>query len=125
MTRYRRTGEVTAHRLASAAEWTTGQGDVLRGQTGDWVVSSIDGGIRTVTSAAFHDSYEPVGKGRYRRTGEVSARQARTREVVQTSEGPATAAPGDWVVTADDGTSWPVPASVFGATYERSADRPC
>lgn len=121
MTRYRRTGEVTAHRLSRPAEWTTAHGNVLRGQPGDWLVSSRDGGERTVSDAAFHTSYEPVGDGRYRRTGEVFARRAQTREVVQTSEGPATAEPGDWVVTADDGTSWPVPDKVFRATYERSA----
>jgi hypothetical protein len=124
MTRYRRTGEVTARRLSRPLAWTTARGSVLRGQAGDWLVSSSDGGDRTVSDAAFHASYEPVGDGRYRRTGEVSARRAPTREVVETSEGPATAEPGDWVVTADDGSSWPVPDRIFRATYERSTTAP-
>jgi len=115
---FRRVGEVTARRLDEDHAWVTTHGDQLQGRAGDWVVESPDGGQRTVQHDEFLTLYEPISGDRWRRTGTVMARQASTRETVATLEGPARAEPGDWIVTAPDGSSWPVPAEVFRKSYE-------
>lgn len=115
---FRRVGEVTARRLEQDLAWVTQRGDQLQGHAGDWVVESPDGGQRTVKDLEFRALYESIGGDRWRRTGTVSARQVSTQVSVSTLEGVARAEPGDWIVTAPDGSSWPVPDEVFRASYE-------
>lgn len=114
---YRRIGEVTARRLDEELTWMTERGDTLHGEAGDWLVESADGGQRTVGSHEFFDLYEPVSQGRFRRKGTVGAVRAQTAATVSTLEGLARAHPGDWIVTAADGSSWPVPDEVFRKSY--------
>ena len=102
---FRRTGTVTAVRLSEPRTWTTKRGDTLHGETGDWLVTDAAGGERTVKAAEFTDLYEPLEDDTYRGIGTVTARQVTAAEIVATLEGPATAEPGDWVVTAPNGTS--------------------
>lgn len=115
---FRRVGVVTARRLDENLSWFTQHGDLLQGQAGDWVVESPDGGQRTVKDLEFRTLYEWIGGNRWRRTGTVSARQVSTQVSVSTLEGLARAEPGDWIVTAPDGSSWPVPDEVFQRSYE-------
>lgn len=116
--RFRRRGLVVARRLESPVEWRTEAGDVLRAEVGDWWVEGPAGVTRSVTDAEFRATYEEVSPGRYRRTGTVTARRVLAPEVVDTLEGPASARPGDWVVTGPHGNSWPVPDEVFHEGYE-------
>jgi hypothetical protein len=47
---------------------------------------------------------------------------------LQTLEGLATGAPGDWLVRNPSGECWPVPADVFESRYEEllnQPDEPC
>ena len=67
----------------------------------------------------FRASHENVEGETWRRTGEVTAWQVVAETVIDTLEGPATARIGDWVVTAPDGSSWPVPNEAFRAGYEQ------
>ena len=115
---FRRVGEVTARRLYEDHAWVTSRGDHMQGRAGDWVVESPDGGQRTVKHDEFLTLYEPISRARWRRTGTVMAREVVTRVTVSTLEGPASAEPGDWIVTAPDGSSWPVPDEVFRKSYE-------
>ena len=124
-TPYRRVGLVSALRLVEGREWTTSNGDILLGEPGDWLVASPDGGERTVSDPAFRISYEHVQGNEYRRVGSVLAVRTSSEVVVETLEGGATALPGDWIVTAPDGTSWPVPDAVFRATYESAVTPDC
>jgi len=114
---YRRVGEVTARRLEEDLTWMTVRGDTLHGEAGDWLVESADGGQRTVGSHEFFDLYERISETRFRRKGTVRAVRAQTDVTVPTLEGPARAHPGDWIVTAADGSSWPVPDEVFHKSY--------
>jgi len=120
--RYRRVGTVHAIRLTASLEWTTSQGDALRGEAGDWLVRSTPAGRRTIAAEVFPRLYEWVFADTYRAIGEVHARRTVNGERVQTLEGPATALAGDWVVTDEGGNSWPVPDAVFRATYEEAPD---
>lgn len=115
---FRRVGEVTARRLHDDHAWVTSRGDQLHGRAGDWVVESSDGGKRTVQHEEFLALYEPITGDRWRRIGTVMARQVDVTLTVSTLEGPATAEPGDWIVTGQDGSSWPVPNEVFRRSYE-------
>ena len=116
--RFTRSGVVDAHRLTRPLNWTNGSGDRLRGEIGDWLVTSPEGSRRTVTDGQFRASHEPVSDDLWRRRGEVTAEQVVVKTDVITREGPATAHPGDWVVTSQDGWSWPVRDAVFRASYE-------
>jgi hypothetical protein len=116
--RFRRRGTVTALRLSSPRRWSTEAGDLLEVQAGDWWVTDDAGVSRGVADADFRASYRPLDGSRYERVGAVTARRAETRVVVQTQEGSAIAEPGTWVVTDDEGNSWPVPPAVFEAGYE-------
>lgn len=115
---FRRVGTVTAVQLARPTRWTTATGDTLTGHQGDWLVTDESGDQRTVSQASFNDLYAALPDGRFRRKGTVQARRVLASETVETQEGTATARPGDWIVTADDGTSWPVPDSLFRYGYE-------
>lgn len=119
--RFQRVGEVTARRLDEAHAWSTDHEDALRGQAGDWLVTSPDGGERTVAAVEFGMLYEPLGGDVFRRRGRASARRAQAEEQIQTLEGPATAGAGDWIVTDERCNSWPVPDAEFRASYARAA----
>ncbi|MGB7983274.1 MAG: hypothetical protein WCF36_21035 [Candidatus Nanopelagicales bacterium] len=116
--RFRRVGVVSAHRLDDSVTWRTASGDMLCGNAGDWWVEGPAGVVRSVTHLEFTATYEPLGEGRYQRSGFTTARQVDVEEVVDTLEGPARALPGDWVVTGPNGNSWPVPDQVFRHSYK-------
>lgn len=116
--RFTRTGVVDAHRLAQPLDWTNGSGDTLKGEAGDWLVTSPEGSRRTVTDGQFRASHEFVSDDLWRRRGEVTAERVEVKTEVITREGRAMAHPGDWVVTSEDGWSWPVRDVVFRASYE-------
>lgn len=120
--RFRRRGEVRAHQLAGDRSWTTSAGSVLQGQAGDWWVEGEHGSVRAVSATEFPGLYGLIEGDRYRRLGEVTARAVRTRRIVPTLEGAAIAEPGMWVVTDDDGNSWPVPDEEFRRGYELVPD---
>jgi len=117
---FRRIGTVRARRLHTSWRWTRAAGDELRGDPGDWRVLD-DGGERTVRDAAFRVSHEPLGRGRWRRTGVYRAWQVGEELVLRTLEGRAVAEPGDWVVEGRDGERWPVSDAQFRRTYQAVA----
>lgn len=88
----------------------------MRANAGDWAVHE-DGKIWSVRDDIFRDTYEPAGDGKWQRSGCVQARPAQAGETIDTLEGPATAADGDWVVRGEAGEQWPVPADEFARRY--------
>lgn len=116
--RFRRRGEVRAQRLADELAWRSSGGSPLSGRPGDWWVEGPEGSGRSVAAAKFPRLYEPLGGDRYRRRGEVTAVPADAEHVVETLEGPAAAASGMWIVSDDQGNSWPVPDEEFRRGYE-------
>ena len=118
--RYRRIGILTAERRHDAWTWTSGSGsgNTLHGNAGDWAVRDAPGNTWSVRDDIFRATHEHVCDDRWRRTGFVLARPARARETIDTLEGPATAADGDWVVRGEHGEQWPVPAGQFWQRYD-------
>ncbi len=116
--RFRRIGEVRAVVLDTPYEWTTTGGALLRGEAGDWLITSAEGGVRTARDAQFRATYEHVQGSVWRRIGSVIAWQTQSEVEVHTLEGTVTAHRGDWIVQADDGSTWPVTDPVFRASYE-------
>lgn len=115
--RYRRLGEVTAEQRSSPWTWTASSGEVMHARAGDWAVVDDSGGERSVAAEVFGSTHEPIGSGRYRRTGTVLARRAVPGEVIATLEGDVVAAEHDWVVQGAEGEQWPVPDAQFRAGY--------
>ena len=114
---YRSVAVVDAVRLTEDSEWATANGDPLSASAGDWMLS--DGGDHwSVAPDVFAASYEPVGDGRYAKTATVTAIQLTAPFAVDTLEGVATGAAGDWLVRNPTGECWPVPAETFSKRYE-------
>lgn len=114
---FTRTGFAWAWRLTEATQWTTLHGDVLTGEPGDWWVVTEDGTVRTVKPEFFELSYSQVRDQLYRRTGTIRARRVAEPETVETSEGSAGAAPGDWIATGESGERWPIESARFTELY--------
>jgi hypothetical protein len=124
--RFRRVGEVRAERLLTDKTWRNSAGDTLAASVGDWLVVDEFGHERTVRNGEFHASHEPLGGGRWQRTGTVLAWQVDEATVVRTMEGKAAAAAGDWIVQGSAGERWPVKYDQFIQGYapvQRDDDR--
>jgi len=121
---FERYGEVHARRLTAPLRWALDSGEEMHGNAGDWrVVDSADA-VRTVTDPEFRSSHEPLGAGRWRRTGSYRAWRVGEAVVIRTKEGNATARPGDWVVEGSAGERWPVGDDQFLASYRARPERP-
>jgi hypothetical protein len=120
--RYRRVGVVTAEQRSQPWTWTSGSGHEMRAGAGDWLVQDDGGQSWSVRDDIFRATYQQVDDELWRRTGFVTARQARDGEVVDTLEGIASAGHGGWIVRGDGGEQWPVSADEFRRRYEGPVD---
>jgi hypothetical protein len=116
MDRYRRLGHVRARRLTASKEWKSAHADVLTGAEGDWLVGSGKN-ERTVVDAEFRATHEHVFGDVYRRVGVVTAKRVTSDDRIPTHEGTSTARPGDWLLTSDGGSTWPVTDEYFQEHY--------
>jgi hypothetical protein len=121
---FQRHGIVHARRLTAPLRWTVPSGEEMHGNPGDWRVVDSTGALRTVTDPDFQSSHEPLGNGRWHRTGTVTAWPAAEAVRIRTKEGNATAQPGDWIVEGPAGERWPISDDQFQASYRARADRP-
>ncbi|MGE2724769.1 hypothetical protein [Mycolicibacterium pulveris] len=116
---FRRIGDVVAEQRDSSWTWTTGSGETMRAEAGDWAVRDIDGGDWwSVRDDIFRATYQHIEGDRWQRHGVVTARPAEDGETVATLEGPARAAAGDWVVQGEQGEQWVVPGDQFTRRYD-------
>jgi hypothetical protein len=116
--RFRRRGEVSAVRRDEAWSWTTGNGTVMHGNAGDWEVS--DGsGSRSITASIFAKTHEHVDGDRWRRTGEIRGRRARTGEVVRSLEGDQVARADQWVLRGVEDEEWLVSSEHLETAYDQ------
>ncbi len=120
--RFLRRGEVTAVQRDADWEWTSSNGDAMRGRAGDWEV--VDGrGSRSVSAESFPGTHVQVEGDRYRRTGVVEARRAVPGELAVSPEGTVTATPGQWLLrNAETAEEWLVPDAHFRASYVLDED---
>jgi cellulose biosynthesis protein BcsQ len=114
-----RVGEVRADRLAASRPWRNTAGGEMSGAEGDWLVVDEAGDERAVRELEFQATHEPLGGGRWRRTGIVRAWQVSDAVVVRTLEGRAEAHPGDWIVQGPGSVRWPVRNEQFERGYRR------
>lgn len=114
--RFTRVGTVAAEQRDTPWTWTSESGHTMQANAGDWHVQA-DGQTWSVRDKIFQNSYEHVKDDQWRRRGTVFARPAQPGEMIDTLEGPAAAADGDWVVRGVEGTEWPVPADQFADRY--------
>ena len=116
--RFERAGEVIAEQVFEPWRWTTESGEVLSAEAGDWRLRAEPGGASwSVRDDIFRSTHRHLAGNRWRRTGSVSARPAAAGEMIDTLEGPVTAAAGDWVIRGDAGECWPVSAAEFSRRY--------
>ncbi len=117
--RFKQVGTVLAEQRSEPWTWTTDSGESVSAQAGDWFVRETpDGRPWSVRDDIFRARHEHIDGDTWRRHGVVTARPARSGEVVDTLEGQVTAAEGDWVVRGEQGEEWPVPADEFARRYE-------
>lgn len=117
--RYKSKLVVRAEQLMKETVWSTGAGDEMRGQAGDWKVA--DGNDQwTVAADVFDRTYTRVDGEYFRKEAAVLAVNVDHAFAVGTLEGLATGAAGDWLVQNPGGECWPVPASVFERHYEEA-----
>jgi len=113
----RRRGTVRARRLVQDFEWTTPGGDILRGASGDWLVTDDSGGQRTVSDDFFRAHHSQLSEDMWERTASLEARQALPGERIESPEGLETASPDDWVLRDATGAQWIVSDKHFRASY--------
>lgn len=113
---FTRVGTVNAQQRSKPWTWRSQSGQTMQADAGDWEVQT-DGETWSVRDDIFQATYEHVDGIQWRRRGNVLARPARPGETIETLEGPATAADGDWVVRGANGEEWPVPAQDFAQRY--------
>jgi hypothetical protein len=118
--RFLRLGTVNAVRQSKEWTWTSEAGDVMVGKPGDWAVTDRTGRHWSVVDEDFRRTYEHVTGDAWRRSGTVLARPGRTGEVVSTSEGTVTVAPGAWVIEDERSNRWVVPGPAFDTNYRRA-----
>ena len=112
-----RLGTVTAVRQSEEWTWTTDAGDVLVGKPGDWALTDEAGRRWSVIDEDFRRTYEHVAGDVWKRSGKVLARPGQAGEIVSTSEGIVTVAPGGWVIEDERSNRWVVPGAVFETSY--------
>ncbi|MGQ7787939.1 PGDYG domain-containing protein [Nesterenkonia sp. K-15-9-6] len=116
--RYAPTGDpVRAQRVVEPHRWTTASGAVMEAKPGDWIVDD-DGQQWSVDAEVFAETYEAVSEGRYRKTGEVRARQIAQPTSLETLEGSDQLDAGDWVVQNASGECWGVSDARFRRRYQ-------
>lgn len=113
---FTRVGTVAAEQRSAPWTWMSDSGHTMKADAGDWSVQE-DGKTWSVRDDIFRETYEPAGDGQWRRKGRVQARSARAGEAVETLEGIAAAAEGDWIVRGSNGEQWPVPGDEFARRY--------
>ena len=113
---FTRIGTVTAEKRSAPWTWMSRSGATMQANAGDWAVQA-DAESWSVRDDIFQATYEHTGGSQWRRRGTVLARPAQHGEIIDTLEGPATAADGDWVVQGTDGEQWPVPGDKFAQRY--------
>lgn len=115
---YRASSTVRARRLEEELAWHSGGGSPLRGEVGDWVLEA-DGSQWTVEDAIFTSTYAHVADDRWQKVGLVRAVCVTEATAVETPEGIAHAAPGDWLLASDEAGAWPVDEATFASRYTR------
>lgn len=114
---FRRVGEVVAKRSQTSWTWSAEDGNVLRGNAGDWHVTDEAGRSWSVKPEEFEASYAAIGDDRWRRTGIVNARPGLIGEQIATLEGITYVNEESWVLQSPSGARWIVPAARFHASY--------
>ncbi|MBP6746082.1 hypothetical protein KA344_12680 [bacterium] len=116
---YRKLGTVNAEKLDQPIEWKTGNGDPMRGEAGDWMVSDASGSKWTVKPDIFAKTYGEVPGclGQYQKTALGVARRLTFPTTIETLEGKGSGNAGDYMMRGPAGESYIVSKSKFESIY--------
>jgi hypothetical protein len=114
--RYGRIGPVTAKRHRLRWNWTSPSGTRRRASSGEWEVCA-GGQCWPVADADLRRCYRRIDGDQWERTAVVLAAPAGDGEIINTVDGPVTAAAGDWVVQGERGEHWRVSGEEFARCY--------
>ncbi|MCA9802970.1 MAG: hypothetical protein KC777_13445 [Cyanobacteria bacterium HKST-UBA02] len=110
---------VHAEQLKTTAHWTSGNGDHMTGEAGDWKLTGADGSTWTVKPSIFDKTYSPVPgqEGVFMKTAITRAMQLNSPMTVETLEGTGSGATGDYLVIGAEGEKYIVPRATFEGRY--------
>jgi hypothetical protein len=116
---YRKLGTVSAEKLNQPIEWKTGNGDSMRGEAGDWMVSDGSGSKWTVKPDIFAQTYGevPGSAGQYQKTALGVARRLTFPTTIETLEGKGSGKAGDYMMRGPAGESYIVSKGKFESIY--------
>lgn len=115
---YHRIGaDVRAERVETTTTWTTGNGDQLEAEVGDWMIEGADGSRWSISDEALRLTYRQVGDGRYRPVGTVQAVELTAPARVRSPEGDVSGRTGDWLVRSALDHVWIMDAASFSQRY--------
>ena len=116
---YRKLGTVKAEKLDKPLEWKSGNGDVMRGEAGDWMVSDGGGGKWTVKPDIFAQTYGevPGNPGQFQKTVPGIARRLTFPTQIETLEGTGTGKAGDYLMRGPKGEQYIVSKGKFESIY--------
>jgi hypothetical protein len=119
---YKKVGTVKAVQLQQATEWRTGNGDVMRGEVGDWKITGSDGSSWTVKPDIFAKTYSsvPGAQGEFAKTAITKAMKLTGPMTVQTLEGTGTGQAGDYLVIGPKGEQYIVSGAEFESMYNQA-----
>lgn len=110
---------VHAEQLKTTAHWTSGNGDRMTGEAGDWKLTGADGSTWTVKPSIFDKTYSPVPgqEGVFMKTAITRAIQLNAPMKVETLEGTGSGITGDYLVIGAEGEKYIVPKATFEGRY--------
>lgn len=101
------------------------RGNPQEASPGDWLVEASDGSVYTVAADVFEATYQAEGSpGRYRKHGEVEAREADYVGGVVTREGTTEAVPNNMIVRGPAGDMWAMSRERFDRRYALATPPP-
>lgn len=94
------------------------------GESGDRLITGVDGEQYPCPPDVFEQSYEPLGGCHFRKRPVIVEAVPLTRRVtIDTSKGQLVGEIGDWFITGTKGEHYPCKPDIFEQTYEPVDDK--
>jgi len=107
--------EVAEERTEIFVPWNE---EPLVADPGDLIMTSEDGERHPLKKDLFDKTYTYLDDGRATKTAPTMAKQMDELFIVDTLEGQASGAAGDWLAQGADGECWPIPDEAFRKRYQ-------
>ncbi len=122
---YKKAGTVKAEQLTHPQEWTSTNGDQLKGEAGDWKLTGPDGSTWTVKPDIFAKTYgeTEAGSGVYAKTALARAMKLKIPYSVNSLEGSSSGGPGDYLIIGPNNEPYIVNGAKFEGMYTQTAPK--